>query len=514
MKVSVVIPAYNEEKNIGTCLDYLLSQEEKPDEIIVVDNNSNDETAQIAKKYGVRVVVEKIQGMIPARNAGFNAVKYEIIARTDADTHLPKNWIKLIKENFEKNKNLVGLSGPSNFYGPFISKKMQYSQWQNKAVFAFIKSRIKHATLYGPNMAIRKSAWEEIKNRVCLNDKLVHEDTDLAIHLGQYGEIKIDSHIVVDTSFRRYRKPYTYFEYLRKLLNTFKKHNPKHIYSHNTTSYSDTAGAIDVLWKEFKPDKEISPETAIIYLPGWSLNPSSKPVEKLCNSLTEGLNIRTYALHSKPKKITENSLFYEAQAIKKLIQELKPTVRKVVLITHSQGTVKTIHLAHMLWKDLNFEIKGIICITPVGLYKLSKNQLQVKFWGEIVRAIFGSFKEFMRKNKSTTELVMSVISYIKNEIKKNKIPSYNKSLNQQTRELISAHPVIMTKLQQIKSKIAFILAEKDFVSSTRKIKRALSEANMQHVHVVEEKNTGHGLPYLQTDMLVNEIGKLIKDFLQ
>ena len=52
MKVSVVIPVYNEEKYIKNCLESLMKQEEKPDEIIVVDNNCTDETINIVKKYG------------------------------------------------------------------------------------------------------------------------------------------------------------------------------------------------------------------------------------------------------------------------------------------------------------------------------------------------------------------------------------------------------------------------------------------------------------------------------
>jgi glycosyltransferase involved in cell wall biosynthesis len=516
VKISVVIPAYNEEKSIDTCLNYLVNQEEKPDEIIVVDNNCTDKTAEIAKKYGARVITEEKQGMIPARNKGYNSAQYEIIARTDADTHVPKNWIKLIKENFAKNKNLLGLSGPANFYNFPINDKLQYSQWENKAIFAFIKSQIKHDTLYGPNHAIRKSAWEKVKNEVCLDDKSVHEDVDLAIHLGRYGEIKIDPKLVVNTSFRRFKKPFNYFDYSRKLITTFRKHNLKVIaVPYNTTSYTyDGIGPIDVFWKEFRSNREIYSDTAIIYLPGWSLNPSSKSVEKLCKNLAEKLNIRTYALHTKPKNIQDDSLFFEAKALKKLIQELNPTIKKIVLITHSQGTVKTIHLAHMLSEDLNYEIKGIICITPVGLYKFSKRELQINFLGEAARTIYGSFKEILHKNRSATDLVKGVLSYVKNEIKERKLSLYAKRLRQQTHELASAHPMIVMKLQEIKSKIVFILADKDLVSSVPRIKKTLNETNMQNVRIFEEKNAIHGLPYLRTEVLTDVMADLVRDFLQ
>lgn len=516
MKVSVVIPAYNEEKKIGKCLSHILNQEEKADEIIVVDNNSTDKTAQIAKKYGARVIKEKTQGIASARNTGFNNAKYEIIARTDADTYVPKDWIKLIKENFTNNKDLVGLSGTANFYDFPISNKLQHSQWQNKAVFAFIKSQIKHDTLYGPNMSILKSAWEKIKQEVCLDDKLAHEDTDLAIHLGQYGNMKIDPRLVVNTSFRRYKKLYTYFEYPRKLLKTFSMHNLKkiHVYAHNTTSYTHAIGLIDVLWKEFKSDQENFPDTAILYLPGWSLNPSSKPVDKLCKKIAEELKIRTYTIHTRPENFIDNSLFYQAQNIKELLQKIKPTIKNLILITHSQGAIKTIHLAHMLNENIECEVKGIICITPVGFYKMGKFELQIKFLGETVKAIFGSFKEILQENKAATELTLAVISYVKNAVKKERLMLYGKRVNQETRELTNSFPVIMTKLKEIKAKIAFVLAERDLISSSKKIKNTLEKSNLKHISIIEKKNTNHGLPYIHKEMLVQEMEVIVKDFLK
>lgn len=110
MKVSVVIPARNEEKYIGKCLQSLLEQEEKADEIIVVDNNSSDKTAEIAKSYGARVIKEKTQGITYARTLGFNSAKFEIIARVDADTTVPKDWILRIKKDFEDNNTNVVLA--------------------------------------------------------------------------------------------------------------------------------------------------------------------------------------------------------------------------------------------------------------------------------------------------------------------------------------------------------------------------------------------------------------------
>src|SRR4030066_1341650 len=121
MKVSVVIPAFNEEKFIGKCLASVVNQDVPADEIIVINNNSTDKTEAIIKKFGVKIINEKVQGMTPARNRGFNSAKYEIIARCDADTEVPKNWIKIIKNNFKKG-GIDALTGPVFFNDSEILK--------------------------------------------------------------------------------------------------------------------------------------------------------------------------------------------------------------------------------------------------------------------------------------------------------------------------------------------------------------------------------------------------------
>lgn len=223
MKVSVVVPAYNEEKYIGPCLQALMDQVEKPDEIILINNNSTDKTVEIAKKFpGVEIITEKKQGMIPARNRGFDTARYEIIARTDADTIVPPDWIKKIKEKFLADKDMLALSGPAHFYG--IPDIIQKNNWPSQWNFKFFKQLRKHNFLFGPNMSLTKSAWEMVKNEVCLNDKDVHEDMDLAIHLAQHGKIVFAPDLIVNSSSRRIGKLVSYFEYPYRHVKTFQKH--------------------------------------------------------------------------------------------------------------------------------------------------------------------------------------------------------------------------------------------------------------------------------------------------
>ena len=224
MKVSAVIIAYNEEKYIKDCLGSLINQIEKADEIILIDNNSTDRTVEIAKQFPeVRIVKEAKQGMIYARNKGFDSAKYEIIARLDADTRVPKDWIKKIKRNF-KNKKIDALGGPVKFYDlpkPFATKF--FSDLYSYGASKMYSQKI----MIGPNLSLRKDMWEKVKDKVCLKDSHVHEDVDLSIHIVEVGgKIDFDKSLVVDCSARRLkRNPLSFFlEYPWKQVKTRYKH--------------------------------------------------------------------------------------------------------------------------------------------------------------------------------------------------------------------------------------------------------------------------------------------------
>ncbi|SRR5260221_2739940 len=224
--VSVVIPVFNEEQYLPVCLDSLMAQKIKADEIIIVDNNSTDNSVKVAKKYPVRIVREKQQGITPTRNRGFNEAKYEIVARTDADTKVPKDWIKKIKKHFN-DKNIVAASGPTHFYD--LPKQISVKAALNvhKTYFRLMKQILKYDCLFGPNMAIRKTAWEKIKNEVCLDDEKVHEDIDLTLHIRPYGTILFDRSLIVSSSFRRFRTLDTwdsYLEYPYRVMTSIQKH--------------------------------------------------------------------------------------------------------------------------------------------------------------------------------------------------------------------------------------------------------------------------------------------------
>ncbi len=111
-KVSVVIPAYNAARVITSCVEALQEQElNLTYEIIVVDDGSSDNTADLAEESGAQVIrhTEK-RGAAAARNSGINAAAGDIICFTDADCKPKENWIQQILRPFS-NQEIIGAKG-------------------------------------------------------------------------------------------------------------------------------------------------------------------------------------------------------------------------------------------------------------------------------------------------------------------------------------------------------------------------------------------------------------------
>lgn len=105
MKVSVIIPTYNREKTIKRCIDSIANQSIPPDEIIVVDDGSTDNTLEILNRFypDIKIIKQNHKGAQAARNAGIRAAQGEYIAFLDSDDEwLPDKleWqVKELKRN-------------------------------------------------------------------------------------------------------------------------------------------------------------------------------------------------------------------------------------------------------------------------------------------------------------------------------------------------------------------------------------------------------------------------------
>ncbi|GFN39514.1 MAG: glycosyltransferase [Marine Group I thaumarchaeote] len=111
--VSIIVPAYNEEKVIDRTIKSLLNLDYSKKEIIVVDDGSEDQTLEIAKRYKglINVLHKENGGKAYALNYGISHAKGEIIVVVDADTILRKDVILPIVRTFATNGNVAAVGG-------------------------------------------------------------------------------------------------------------------------------------------------------------------------------------------------------------------------------------------------------------------------------------------------------------------------------------------------------------------------------------------------------------------
>jgi len=104
MKVSIIVPVYNEEKTITDCLESLKKQTYKDFEIIIVDDGSSDKTLEVLKKSGIKFYQQEHLGPGAARNLGAKHAKGEILVFVDADMTFDKNFIRKLIDPIIKVK--------------------------------------------------------------------------------------------------------------------------------------------------------------------------------------------------------------------------------------------------------------------------------------------------------------------------------------------------------------------------------------------------------------------------
>jgi len=192
--LTVIVPAFNEQELIGSCLDSLINQtiDKEKYEIVVIDNNSTDLTAKIALDKGVRVEKELKKGYVNAIRKGIAVSQTEFIAFTDADCRVPHDWLAKIMTYFSDSTEIVGVGGKLAFYdlNPIVNKSFQAILYFNKA-------------LPGNNMAIRREALEQIGG---IDPKInLTVDYWLTLKLRKVGKNVIDKSLLVKTSGRRFK---------------------------------------------------------------------------------------------------------------------------------------------------------------------------------------------------------------------------------------------------------------------------------------------------------------------
>ncbi len=210
MKVSILIPAYNEEKYIAKTLTAVLAQDYSDFEIIVINNNSSDKTKEIVKQFNspkLKLIEEKKAGVQFAREAGRLESRGEFIGNLDADCIPPPNWITNCLK-YLKNPKVVAVSGPYEYYdaktsfrvSTLLTQKIGYNFFYKLLYLIFRRG----VGMTGGNAMIRASALEKIGG---YNTSITFygDDTDTSKRLGKIGRVLFKNRITIKSSSRRFK---------------------------------------------------------------------------------------------------------------------------------------------------------------------------------------------------------------------------------------------------------------------------------------------------------------------
>jgi glycosyltransferase involved in cell wall biosynthesis len=208
MKVSVIIPAYNEEARISRVIEAVCAQEYDDFEIIVVNNASTDATEEIARRFPITVVSETRKGTSSARECGRCHATGEIIANVDADCMPQKGWLTCGVRHFE-NPKVVAVSGPYDYYdAPFFLRTFLWLGFIGRWLLVTV-TRLPSfeygGSLVGGNMLIRSSALAQAGG---YDTSLVFfgDEASTIKRIIPYGKIVFSMRLVMKTSARRFMR--------------------------------------------------------------------------------------------------------------------------------------------------------------------------------------------------------------------------------------------------------------------------------------------------------------------
>lgn len=159
-EVSIIVRTYNEERWVGHCLGAIFNQDFDNFEVILVDNNSTDHTAEVAKRYPVSTIV-KIDNFFPGKalNDGIRASTGNYIVCISAHC-IPKDeqWLRNLYNNFDENEKLAGVYGcqlPLSYTSDADKRDLLITFGRDKKV------QVKDYFFHNANSMFPRAIWDE-----------------------------------------------------------------------------------------------------------------------------------------------------------------------------------------------------------------------------------------------------------------------------------------------------------------------------------------------------------------
>ena len=228
-RISLVIPVLNDADHLAECLRGAVAQTRPADEILVVDNGSDDDSADVARSFGASVLFEPEAGIWAAAAHGYDAATGDIIARCDADCRLPADWLARIERQLTARPDRVAITGPGRFYDlPAVGRALA-SVLYMRMYFFTVRGALGNAALFGSNMAFRRSLWQRVRGSVHRHDPEVHDDLDFALRIDPAEHVIYDRALRVGISGRPFRDPSAFRKRMARARRTFALNWPEQL---------------------------------------------------------------------------------------------------------------------------------------------------------------------------------------------------------------------------------------------------------------------------------------------
>ncbi len=223
-RISVVVPVKNDARELDLCLSALTGQTIPALEIIVVDNDSSDDSALVALRHGAIVIPERKMGIWAAAATGFDHATGDIIARCDADSRPGDDWLERIASELDAHPEAAAITGPGRFYELGPVRRALADVFYMRAYFLLAHGALAHRPLFGSNFAIRACIWRELSAGVHRDDPDVHDDFDLSYHLDPASTVLVDRRLEVGISSRPFSGPASMLIRTKRAMHTVAVH--------------------------------------------------------------------------------------------------------------------------------------------------------------------------------------------------------------------------------------------------------------------------------------------------
>jgi glycosyltransferase involved in cell wall biosynthesis len=225
--LTVVIPVRNDAVALRRCLKALSWQALPADEVLVVDNGSTDDSAEVARRFGARVIAEPRPGILTASATGYDSARGDLIARLDADSLPHPRWVERVHESFAFHPGTSAVTGSAYFFdGPWALRGLAVIAYLD-SYFLLMHAALGHVPLFGSNFAFRRSVWLEVRDEVHRFDPMVHDDIDLSFHIGPIRRIRYDRLLRLGISMRPLTHPGGIGLRFRRAFHTLTLHWPE-----------------------------------------------------------------------------------------------------------------------------------------------------------------------------------------------------------------------------------------------------------------------------------------------